>query len=86
MIDGDPISEHAKRVLELFDELDRKKLDLHAFLELAGSKQPDERLQVLEAVDQLVNLGAIHALDSDFYERTEQGVRMLKQAATLDMP
>lgn len=80
MVEGDPISEHAKRILELFDELDRKKLDLHAFLELAGSKQPDERLQVLEAVDQLVNLGAIQALDSDFYERTEVGVRMLKQA------
>lgn len=80
MIEGDPISEHAKRILELFDELDRKKLDLHSFLELAGSKQPDERLQVLEAVDQLVNLGAIEALDSDFYERTELGTRLLKQA------
>ena len=80
MVEGDPISEHAKRILELFDELDRKKLDLHSFLELAGSKQPDERLQVLEAVDQLVNLGAIESLDSDFYERTELGARLLKQA------
>lgn len=80
MVEGDPISEHAKRILELFDELDRKKLDLHSFLELAGSKQPDERLQVLEAVDQLVSLGAIEALDSDFYERTELGARLLKQA------
>jgi hypothetical protein len=80
MVEGDPISEHAKRILELFDEIDRKKLDLHTFLELAGSKQPDERLGILDAVDQLVNLGAIKALDSDFYERTELGVRLLKQA------
>ena len=80
MVEGDPVSEHAARILQLFDELDRKKLDLHTFLELAGSKKPDERLSILDAVDRLVSLGAITALDSDFYERTELGVRLLKQA------
>jgi glutaredoxin len=68
------MDDRAKRILSLFDDLDRRELDLHAFFELAGGNDPDEREDVLDAVTQLVKQGLLaHAEGSDFYVRTEAG-------------
>ncbi len=64
----------ARRVLALYDELERETLDLHILLELAGGNPPGEREAVLETVTQLVEQGWLRAAEgSDFYARTEEG-------------
>ena len=68
------MDDRAKRILSLFDELDRRKLDLHAFFELAGGNDPAEREAVLDAVTRLAKQGLLaYAEGSDFYVRTEAG-------------
>ena len=48
------------------------RLDLHVLFE-AGGNQPEERLQVLDAIDELVRAGMLEACGSDFYALTEKG-------------
>ncbi len=68
------MDDRAKRILSLFDELDRRELDLHAFFELVGGNDPAEREAVLDGVGRLVKQGLLaHAEGSDFYGRTEAG-------------
>jgi glutaredoxin len=68
------MDDRAKRILSLFDELDRPKLDLHALFELAGGNDPAEREAVLDAVTRLAKEGLLaYAEGSDFYTRTEAG-------------
>ncbi len=68
------MDDKAKRSLSLFDELDRRKLDLHTFFELVGGNDPAEREAVLDAVARLVKQGLLaYAEGSDFYARTEAG-------------
>jgi len=68
------MDERAKRILSLFDDLDRPILDLHAFFELAGGNDPAEREAVLDEVTRLVKQGLLaDAEGSDFYTRTEAG-------------
>jgi hypothetical protein len=66
------------RVLRLFGEMGRERLDLHALFE-AGGNEPAERDRVLDAIDELQNAGMVKACGSDFYELTESGKRALAQ-------
>lgn len=68
------MDDRAKRILSLFDELDRRKLDLHAFFELVGGNDPAEREAVLDAVTRLAKQGLLaDAEGGDLYVRTEAG-------------
>ena len=63
----------AHRILELFDELKKESLDLHALLEMAGGSVPERREAVLVAVTRMTERGWLRAAGSDVYERTEDG-------------
>lgn len=62
----------ALRVLRLFGEMGEERLDLHVLFEAAGN-EPDERLRVLDAVEELVRAGMLGASSGDFYVLTEKG-------------
>jgi hypothetical protein len=53
------------------------RLDLHVLFEAAGN-DPEQRLRVLDAVDELVRAGMLDARGGDFYAITEKG----KEAVT----
>ena len=68
------MDELSRRVLEVFDELGRDTLDLHALRELAGGNDPEQRDAVVGAVEMLVRSGDLDISgEADFYRRTEQG-------------
>lgn len=68
------MDELSRRVLEVFDELGRDTLDLHALRELAGGNDPAHRDAVVSAVEMLVRSGDLDISgEADFYQRTEQG-------------
>ena len=66
------------RVLRLFREMGEDQLDLHALFE-AGGNEPEERLQVLDALDELVQGGMLEARSGDFYVLTEKGKKAAAQ-------
>ena len=64
----------ARRILELFDQLERDSLDLHTFLEFVGGNPSAAREAVLDTVAEQVKKGLLRETgQSDFYERTEDG-------------
>ncbi len=63
-----------RRILELFDQLERDSLDLHTFLEFVGGNPPAAREALLDTVSEMVKQGLLReSARSDFYERTEDG-------------
>jgi hypothetical protein len=46
------------RVLKIFGEMKQERLDLHVLFEAAGN-EPAERERVLDAVEELVNVGVL---------------------------
>lgn len=62
----------AIRVLRLFGEMGEDRLDLHVLFEAAGN-EPEERLRVLDAIEELVRAGMLEARSGDFYALTEKG-------------
>jgi hypothetical protein len=62
----------ALRVLRLFGEMGEERLDLHVLFEAAGN-EPEERLRVLDAVEELMRAGMLEASSGDFYALTEKG-------------
>jgi len=60
------------RVLEMFAEMNKDLLDLHVLFEAAGN-EPDERVHVLDALEELVRAGMLEASSGDFYALTEKG-------------
>ena len=60
------------RVLRLFGEMGKDRLDLHVLFEAAGN-EPAERQGVLDAIDELTRAGMLDACGSDFYALTERG-------------
>ena len=64
------------RVLRLFGEMGKERLDLHALFE-AGGNEPAERNRVLDSIDELLSAGMVKACGSDFYELTENGKRAI---------
>ena len=67
------------RVLRLFGELGKDRLDLHVLFEAAGN-QPAERQDVLDAIDELTGAGMLDACGSDFYMLTERGKGAIAQS------
>lgn len=67
----DPI---ARRILELYDQLERDSLDLHTLFEMVGGNPPAEREAVLDRVSEMTKAGLLREdRRSDFYVRTEDG-------------
>lgn len=60
------------RILRLFGEMGKDRLDLHVLFEAAGN-EPAERQGVLDAVDELTSEGLLDASGSDFHVLTERG-------------
>jgi len=60
----------ALRVLRLFGEMGKDRLDLHVLFEAAGN-DPAERRGVLDAIDELTRAGMVEACGSDFYTLTQ---------------
>ncbi|HYL47342.1 MAG TPA: glutaredoxin family protein [Candidatus Limnocylindrales bacterium] len=67
----DPI---ARRILELYDQLERDTLDLHTLFEMVGGNPPAQREAVLDRVSEMTKSGLLcEDRRSDFYMRTEDG-------------
>lgn len=71
------MEELERRLLRLFDELEREAIDLHTFFDLVSGNTPAQQKPVLSAVDRLVERGWLAARGGDFYARTERGRRAL---------
>lgn len=68
------MDERSRCILQVFDELGRDTLDLHALLECAGGSDPARRDSVVSAVELLVRADHLESTGgADFYRRTEQG-------------
>jgi hypothetical protein len=57
----------------------KDRLDLHVLFEAAGN-EPEGRLHVLDAVDELVRAGMLEACGGDFYAVTEKGKGVVAQS------
>ncbi len=63
-----------KRILALYDELERESLDLHTMLEFVAGNPPSGREAVIDSVTQLVDEGLLKPGEGgDFHQRTEDG-------------
>jgi hypothetical protein len=67
------------RVLRLFGEMGKNRLDLHVLFEAAGN-EPIERRGVLDAIDELIRAGMLEACGGDFFAVTEKGKAAITQA------
>ena len=67
------------RVLRLFGEMGKDRLDLHVLFEAAGN-EPVERRSVLDAIDELTRSGTLEACGGDFFAVTEKGKGAIAQA------
>jgi hypothetical protein len=67
------------RVLRLFGAMGEHPLDLHVLFEAAGN-EPEERLRVLDAIDDLVRAGMLDSCGGDFYALTEKGKGVVAQS------
>ena len=76
MAEGDLLEPFPSRVLEVFRELGRDRLDLHALFE-AGGNEPAQRVEVLDAIESLIREGILEAQGGDFYGLTEKGKRAI---------
>jgi hypothetical protein len=66
------------RVLQLFGEMGKDRLDLHVLFEAAGNEST-ERRGVLDAIDELTHAGMLDECGSDFYALTERGKGAIAQ-------
>ncbi len=66
------------RVLRIFREMRKDRLDLDVLFEATGNK-PAERRRVLDAIDELTGAGMLEACSSDFYTLTERGKGAIAQ-------
>jgi hypothetical protein len=67
------------RVLQLFGEIGRDRLDLHTLFEAAGN-EPAGRKDVLDAIEELTRTGLLEPCGGDFYALTEKGKRAVAQS------
>jgi hypothetical protein len=67
------------RVLRLFGEMRKDRLDLHVLFDAAGN-EPAERRCVLDAIDELTHAGMLDACGGDFYVLTEKGKERIAQS------
>ena len=71
-----------RRLLQLFDELDKETLDLHVFFELAGGNTPEAQRGVLDSINRLTAQGWLEARGNDFYARTDAGREALQRESS----
>jgi hypothetical protein len=57
------------RVLRLFGATGEHRLDLHVLFQAAGN-EPEERLRVLDAIDELVRAGMLDSCGGDFFAQS----------------
>jgi hypothetical protein len=69
----------ALRVLRLFGEMGKDRLDLHVLFETAGN-EPVGRQDVLDVIEELTREGMLEACGSDFYLLTERGKAVVAQS------
>ncbi len=62
----------SERVLRMFKEMKKDRLDLHVLFEAAGN-DPAKRNDVLDAIDELLREGFVKAHGSDFYSLSDKG-------------
>jgi len=67
------VNETERRLLQLFDELERETIDLHGFFELVGGNTPAFQQAILTAIEHLLARGWLEERGGDFYARTERG-------------
>ena len=67
------------RVLRLFGEMGKDRLDLHVLFEAAGS-EPAERRGLLDAIDELTRAGMLDGCGGDFCALTEKGKGAIAQS------
>lgn len=68
----------SRRVLQVFKDMKKDRLDLHVLFEAAGN-DPAKRNEVLDAIDALVGEGLIEEQGSDFFCLTEKGKQVAAQ-------
>jgi hypothetical protein len=66
------------KVLGMFDVWRKPALDLHELFE-AGGNDPEKRVAVFDAVEQLVRDGLLEERGNDFYSLTDSGRQAIKQ-------
>jgi hypothetical protein len=64
------------RILRMFGQMGKDRLDLHVLFEAAGN-EPAERREVLDAIDELARSGMLDECGGDFYELTEKGKKAM---------
>jgi hypothetical protein len=69
----------ALRVLRLFGEMGKDRLDLHVLFETAGNETAG-RQSVLDVIEELTREGMLEACGSDFYLLTERGKAVVAQS------
>jgi DNA-binding PadR family transcriptional regulator len=67
------------RVLQVFKDMRKDRLDLHVLFEAAGN-DPAKRNEVLDAIDDLVREGLIEEQGSDFYGLTGKGKQAIAES------
>ena len=72
------MKENSAKVLKIFSDMQRERLDLHVIFESSGN-EPAARAQVLDAVDDLVRERLLQSAGGDFYVLTDKG----KEAVTM---
>jgi len=71
---GGELDARSRRILSLFDQLERESIDLHTFFEFVGGNPPAAREAVLDAVAALAKRSLLAAdRGGDFFRRTEEG-------------
>jgi hypothetical protein len=73
------VNETERQLLQIFDELEQKAIDLHAFFELVGRKTAAGQQAVLAAIERLLGQGLLEERGGDFYARTEAGIRAARE-------
>lgn len=66
------MDETTRRILRMFERMNKETLDLHELFE-AGGNDPDERREVLFTVERLVEEGLLEERGNDFFALTTAG-------------
>ncbi len=67
------------RLLRVFGELGKERLDLHTLLEAAGN-DPAERRRALDAIEELKRDGMLEERSGDFYALTAKAKAVIQIA------
>lgn len=78
------VNETERRLLQLFDTLEQKSIDLHTFFELVGGNTPAAQQPVLTAIERLLARGWLDERGGDFYARTDAGRGAIREKSSQD--